>query len=46
MLKENGFEHVIVARPELNQDNMWVQRNRNEMDEVDTVVIENTPKQS
>ena len=46
MLRENGFEHVIVARPELNQDNMWVQRNRNEMDEVDTVVIENTPKQT
>ena len=46
MLRENGFEHVIVARPELNRDNMWVQRNRNEMDEVDTVVIENTPKQT
>ena len=46
MLRENGFEHVIVARPELNRDNMWVQRNRNEMDEVDTVVIENTPRQT
>ena len=43
-LRDKGFEHVIVARPELNEHNMWVERDENETEDVDTI-IETTQKQ-
>ena len=38
LLRSKGFDHVIIARPRLNEYGMWEERDENETDEVDTIV--------